>query len=80
LLTVNDFGVIQTFSDVQAAAEYLVAHKYAGYKRVIIEGASNGAFTALRSAEQRPDLFGATLAVVGSFVSFTLPSKLFAFA
>jgi dienelactone hydrolase len=59
----------QTFSDVQAAAEYLVKNSYAGEKKVTVYGGSNGGVTALRSAQQKPELFGAVLAAVGVLVS-----------
>lgn len=59
----------QTFSDVQAAAKYLVDHKCAGEKKVTVYGGSNGGVTSLRSAQQKPELFGAVLAAVGVLVS-----------
>lgn len=54
---------------MQAAAKYLVDKKYAGEKKVIVKGGSNGGLTALRSAQQKPELFGAVLAAVGVLVS-----------
>jgi len=54
-----------SFDDFLAAAEWLVANKYTGPKRLAIQGGSNGGLLVGACLTQRPDLFGACLPEVG---------------
>jgi len=53
------------FDDFIAAAEWLIAHKYATTPKLAIMGGSNGGLLVGASITQRPDLFGAALPAVG---------------
>jgi len=53
------------FDDFIACAEWLVAKRYAGPRRVAIHGRSNGGLLVGACMTQRPELFGATLPAVG---------------
>jgi dienelactone hydrolase len=50
-----------TIDDYLAAAEWLVAHKYAGRGQVIANGGSLSGFVAAAAVQQRPEAFGAAL-------------------
>jgi prolyl oligopeptidase len=53
------------FDDFIAAAEWLIANKYTSTPKLAIRGGSNGGLLIGASLTQRPDLFGATLPLVG---------------
>jgi prolyl oligopeptidase len=53
------------FDDFIAAAEWLSAHHYTSMPRLAIYGGSNGGLLVGACLTQRPDLYGAAIAVVG---------------
>ena len=53
------------FDDFIAAAEWLIANKYTSTPKLAIRGGSNGGLLIGAVLTQRPDLFGATLPLVG---------------
>ena len=53
------------FDDFIAAAEWLIANKYTSTPKLAVRGGSNGGLLIGAVETQRPDLFGATLPLVG---------------
>jgi prolyl oligopeptidase len=53
------------FDDFIAAAEWLINNKYTSTPKLAIRGGSNGGLLIGAALTQRPDLFGATLPLVG---------------
>ena len=53
------------FDDFIAAAEWLISNKYTSTPKLAIRGGSNGGLLIGAMLTQRPDLFGATLPLVG---------------
>src|SRR5579871_6489705 len=53
------------FNDFIAAAEWLIANKYTSTPKLAIRGGSNGGLLVGAALTQRPDLYGATLPLVG---------------
>ena len=51
----------KAFDDFEAAAQWLVEHKYTSTPRIAIEGGSNGGLLVATCVVQRPELFGAVL-------------------
>ncbi|MCW3062792.1 MAG: f1pep1 2 [Capsulimonas sp.] len=54
-----------TWRDLIACGEYLIAKGYTSPKRLAIEGASAGGIAVGRALTERPDLFGAVIDLVG---------------
>ncbi|MCW3075181.1 MAG: f1pep1 2 [Flaviaesturariibacter sp.] len=54
-----------TWKDVIACAEYLIANKWTSPKKLVLSGGSAGGITAGRSITERPDLFRAAVISVG---------------
>lgn len=54
-----------TWRDMIAAAEWLIAERYTRPQRLAIEGGSAGGITSGRAATERPDLFAAVVPNVG---------------
>ncbi|AAB91854.1 probable peptidase of the S9A family (plasmid) [Sinorhizobium fredii NGR234] len=71
-----------THTDLIAAAECLVEHRFASRDGIVIEGRSAGGGTVLAAAVLRPDLFRAVLAevpladIIDTELDFTLPYAL----
>jgi prolyl oligopeptidase len=53
------------FDDFIAAAEYLISERYTSSERLAVTGGSNGGLLVGVVVNQRPDLFGAAVPVVG---------------
>ncbi len=53
------------YDDFIAAAEWLIANKYTGAKKLAIQGGSNGGLLVGACMTKRPDLYGACLPAVG---------------
>lgn len=54
------------FNDFQAAAEYMIRKKYTKPKYITIMGGSNGGLLVGACINQRPELYGAALLMVGA--------------
>lgn len=54
-----------SYDDFQAAAEFLVKHKFTEHKKIGILGESNGGLLVGASINQHPEFFGAAVAQVG---------------
>lgn len=54
------------FDDFQAAAEYMIRKQYSTPERIAIMGGSNGGLLTGACLNQRPDLYGAVLILVGA--------------
>uniref|UniRef100_A0AAF5D6Z4 Prolyl endopeptidase n=1 Tax=Strongyloides stercoralis TaxID=6248 RepID=A0AAF5D6Z4_STRER len=56
-----------SFDDFIAAAEYLIKENYTNPSKLAILGGSNGGLLTTVVSQQRPDLFGAVISLVGVF-------------
>ncbi len=58
------FNKMNSFTDFNRCAEYLVERRYAGKDRVVSDGGSAGGLLVCAAANIRPDLYRAVLAIV----------------